>query len=96
MMFEDAINNCCECKDDGTAGLKQPFLYPFLDARAADTRRAMAGAVDLEVEDTDDNGIKVIQVTYPLEYEPSSPLFAYRPEPISPLRASQQAADQGK
>lgn len=71
-MFKDAVDKCCECKDDGTAALKQPFLHSFLDARAADTRRPMVGAVDLEVEETSDS-LKVVQVTYPLEYEPITP-----------------------
>lgn len=70
--FEDAISNCCECKDDGTAALKQPFMHSFLDARAADTRRPMVGAIDLEIEESE-GSLKVTQVTYPLEYEPISP-----------------------
>ena len=68
MTFGKALDGMCEC-EDGMASLKQPFLHPFLDARAADTRRPMVGAVDIQAESTDDGGIKVTQVTYPLEYE---------------------------
>ena len=84
-MFKDAVDNCCECSDDGTAALKQPFLHSFLDARAADTRRPMVGAVDLESETTDDGGIHVTQVTYPMDYEPIGSMPTKVPDPISPL-----------
>ena len=95
MSFQDAVDKCCECKDDGTAELKQPFLHSFLDARAADFRKPMVGAVDLESETTDDGGIKVTQVTYPLEYEciggkPPTKV----PDPISPLTGNTTTTEQ--
>ena len=73
MSFGDTIACCCECKDDGTAALKQPFLHSFLDARAADFRKPMVGAIDFTVESTEDGGVRTTQVTYPLEYEPITP-----------------------
>lgn len=96
MSFQEAVDCCCECKDDGTAELKQPFIYPFLDARAADTRRPMVGAIDINSETTDEGGIKVTQVMYPMEYECLGGTSSTPKPPISPLRASQQAAEQGK
>lgn len=96
MSFQEALDNCCKCKDDGNEIFKQPFMHSYMDARAADFRKPMAGAVDFASETTDDGGIKTTQVTYPLEYEPTLPYSYYAPEPISPLSRSQQAADQGK
>ena len=96
MCFDKAVKGCCDCNDDGTARLKEPFLHSFLDARAADTRRPMVGAVDLTAESTDDGGIKVTQVTYPLEYECLGGTLDTTVPPISPLQANTQSSDQGQ
>ena len=95
-MFKEALDQCCECKDDGTAMLKQPFLHSFLDARGADVRKPMVGAVDFMVEETDEGGIRTTQITYPLEYECLGGSKSTLPAPISPLRGSLQADEQGK
>lgn len=100
--FNDAVNNCCECKDDGTAALKQPFMQSFLDARAADFRKPMVGAIDFEATSTEDGGVKTVQVTHPLQYECIAMKSKPVPPPLSPLappsgdKKKESSPDKGK